>query len=57
MRYGFAWIERKKELNGYEAFSLEVPDHATARLVQRAPDVNLPRVLMQAQDEFFAADA
>jgi hypothetical protein len=55
LRYGFAWIERKRELNGYEAFSIEVPDHATARLLQRAPDVNLPRVLMQAQDEFFLA--
>jgi hypothetical protein len=56
VRYGFAWIERKRELNGYEAFSLEVPDHATARLLQRCPDVNLPRVLMEAQDQFFAAD-
>jgi hypothetical protein len=56
VRYGFAWIERKRELNGYEAFSIEVPDHATARLVQRAPDVNLPRVLMEAQGAFFQAD-
>jgi hypothetical protein len=56
VRYGFAWIERKRELNGYEAFSIEVPDHATARLVQRTPEVNLPRVLMEAQDQFFAAD-
>jgi hypothetical protein len=56
VRYGFCWIERKRELNGYEAFSLEVPDHATARLVQRCPDVNLARVLMEAQDQFFAAD-
>jgi hypothetical protein len=56
VRYGFAWIERKRELNGYEAFSIELPDHATARLVQRAPDVNLARVLMEAQDQFFAAD-
>jgi hypothetical protein len=53
IRYGVAWIERKRELNGYEAFSLEVPDHATARLMQRAPNVNLPRVLMEAQDQFF----
>jgi hypothetical protein len=36
--------------------SLEVPDHATARLLQRAPSVNLPRVLTEAQDQFFAAD-
>jgi hypothetical protein len=56
VRYGFAWIERKRELNGYEAFSIEVPDHATARLLQRCPDVNLPRVLMEAQDQLFAAD-
>jgi hypothetical protein len=56
VRYGFAWIERRRELNGYEAFSLELPDHATSRLVQRAFDVNLPRVLMEAQDQFFAAD-
>jgi hypothetical protein len=56
VRYGFAWIERRRELNGYEAFSIEVPDHATARLLQRAPDINLPRVLMEAQDQFFAAD-
>jgi hypothetical protein len=56
VRYGFAWIERKREFNRYEAFSLEVPDHATARLLQRAPDVNLTRVLMEAQDQFFAAD-
>jgi hypothetical protein len=56
LRYGFCWVERKRELNGYEAFSLECPDHATARLLQRAPDVNLPRVLMEAQDQFFAAD-
>jgi hypothetical protein len=56
VRYCFAWIERKRELNGYEAFTLEVPDHATARLLQRAPDINLPRVLMEAQDAFFAAD-
>jgi hypothetical protein len=56
VRYGFAWIERKRELHGYEAFSIELPDHATARLVQRAPDINLPRVLMEAQDQFFAAD-
>ena len=48
VRYGFAWIERKRELNGYEASSIEVPDHATARLLQRAPDVNLPQVLMEA---------
>jgi hypothetical protein len=57
VRYGFAWIQRRRELNGYEAFSIEVPDHATARLVQRFSDVNLPRVLMEAQDQFFAADA
>jgi hypothetical protein len=56
VRYGFAWIERKRELNGYEAFSIECPDHATARLMQRAPSINLPRVLMEAQDQFFAAD-
>jgi hypothetical protein len=56
VRYGFAWIERKRELNGYEAFSIEVPDHALARLIQRAPDINLPRVLMEASDQFFAAD-
>jgi hypothetical protein len=56
VRYGFAWIERKRELNGYEAFSIECPDHAAARLLQRAPEVNLPRVLMEAQDQFFAAD-
>jgi hypothetical protein len=56
VRYGFAWIERKRELSGYEAFSIEVLDHATARLLQRAPDINLPRVLTQAQDAFFAAD-
>jgi hypothetical protein len=56
VRYGFAWIERRMELNGYEAFSIEVPDHETARLMQRAPSVNLPRVLMEAQDQFFAAD-
>jgi hypothetical protein len=56
VRYGFAWIERKRELNGYEAFSIECPDHATARLLQRAPEVNLPRVLMEAQDQLFAAD-
>jgi hypothetical protein len=56
IRYGFAWIERKRELNGYEAFSIEVPDHATARLLHGAPTVNLPRVLMEAQDQFFAAD-
>jgi hypothetical protein len=56
IRYGFCWIERKRELNGYEAFSVEVPDHATARLIQRAPEINLPRVLMEAQDAFFAAD-
>jgi hypothetical protein len=46
-RYGFAWIERRLELNGYESFSLEVPDHATARLLQRAHSVNLPQVLME----------
>jgi hypothetical protein len=56
VRYGFAWIERRMELNGYEAFSIEVPDHATARLVQRAPNAKLPRVLMETQDQFFAAD-
>jgi hypothetical protein len=53
VRYGFAWIERRRELNGYEAFSLEVPDHATARLVQRAPNVNLPRPLSTALAEQF----
>jgi hypothetical protein len=31
-------------------------DHALARLMQRAPGINLPRVLMEAQDQFFAAD-
>jgi hypothetical protein len=56
IRYGFAWIERKLELYGYEAFSIEVPDHALARLIQRAPNINLPRVLMEAQDQLFAAD-
>jgi hypothetical protein len=56
IRYGFAGIERKRELNGYEAFSIEIPDHATARLMQRAPSINLPRVLIEAQDQFFAAD-
>jgi hypothetical protein len=56
LRYGFCWIERRRELNGYEAFSLERPDHATARLMQRAPNINLPQVLMEAQAQFFAAD-
>ena len=56
VRYGFAWIEHKLALYGYEAFSIEVPDHALARLMQRAPGINLPRVLEEAQDQFFAAD-
>lgn len=54
VRYGFAWIERRR-LSGYEAFSIECPDHATARLMQRCPDVNLPCVWLQAQDQLFAA--
>jgi hypothetical protein len=44
LRYDFAWIERRLELNGYEAFSAEIPDHATARLMQRAPNINLAQV-------------
>jgi hypothetical protein len=56
VRYGVAWLEHKR-LAAYTAFSIEACDHALARLMQRAPGVNLPRVLEQAQDQLFAADA
>jgi hypothetical protein len=45
VRYGLGW--GKRELVCYLAFSLEVPDHCLARLIQRAPGADLHEVLRQ----------
>jgi hypothetical protein len=55
VRYGLGW--GKRELACYLAFSLEVPDHCLARLIQRAPGADLHAVLRQAHRAYFEADA
>jgi hypothetical protein len=55
VRYGIGW--GKRTLVCYLAFSLEIPDHCLARMIQRAPRTDLHAALRQAHHWYFAADA
>jgi hypothetical protein len=55
-RFGMAW-ESKKQLVAFAAFGIEAPDHAVARLLQRAPGIDLAATLLAAQRRFFEADS
>jgi hypothetical protein len=57
VRYGLAWVVKKRELVGYEAFTLEAPDHALARMLQRAPGTDIREALHQAHHALFQASA
>ena len=41
----------------YEAFTLEAPDHALARMLQRAPGTDIREALHQAHHALFRASA
>jgi hypothetical protein len=55
VRYGLAWVVRKREVVGYEEFTLEAPDHALARMLQRSPGTDLKVALHQAHHAIFQA--
>jgi hypothetical protein len=55
VRYGVAWVVRKRELLGYTAFSLEIPDHCTGRMLQRSPGLDIRAALHQAHHALFQA--
>jgi hypothetical protein len=57
VRYGLAWVVRKRELTAYEAFTLEAPDHALARMLQRSPSTDIKVALHQAHHAMFKASA
>jgi hypothetical protein len=57
VRYGLAWVVRKRDLVAYEAFTLEAPDHALARMLQRAPGTDIKAALHQAHHHMFQASA
>jgi len=52
-----ALLDRQKEATAFKSWCLEVPDHASARKLQRAGmSCDLARALLQATDHFLAAD-
>jgi hypothetical protein len=51
------WVVKKRELTAYEAFTLEAPDHALARMLQRAPGTDIKVALHQAHHAMFKASA
>jgi hypothetical protein len=57
VRYGLAWVIKKRELVAYEAFTLEAPDHALARMLQRAPSTGIKQALHEAHHALFRASA
>jgi hypothetical protein len=57
VRYGLAWVVKKRDLVAYEAFTLEAPDRALARMLQRAPGTDIREALHQAHHALFRASA
>jgi hypothetical protein len=57
VRCGLAWVVRKRDLVAYEAFTLEAPDHALARMLQNAPGTDIREALHQAHHALFKASA
>jgi hypothetical protein len=57
VRYGLAWVVKKRHLAAYEAFTLEAPDHALARMLQRSPGTDIREALHQAHHHLFKASA
>jgi hypothetical protein len=55
--YAAAWPPTPKSIRVHSAWALEVPDHAAARLLQRAPEADLRAALFEAGLAFVAADA
>jgi hypothetical protein len=51
VRYGLGWV--KRQLVCFLAFSLEIPDHCLARMIQRAPRADLHAALRQAHHAFW----
>jgi hypothetical protein len=56
-RYGLLWVAKRRQLVGYLAFSIEAPDHALARMLQRSAGTDIRAALHQAHHALFAADA
>jgi hypothetical protein len=52
-----AWPPTPQCLQCHRAWALEVPDHAAARLLQRAPETDLRTALFEASLAFLSADA
>jgi hypothetical protein len=56
-RYGLSWVSKKRQLVGYLAFSIEAPDHALAKMLQRAVGTDIRQALHEAHHALFQADA
>jgi hypothetical protein len=56
-RYGLVWVRRKREFLGYQAFSLEIPDHCTGRMLQRSPGLDIRAALHEAHHALFQASS
>jgi len=52
-----AWPPAPKALQVHRAWAVEIPDHASGRLLQRDPQVDLRSALFEAGLNFLAADA
>jgi hypothetical protein len=46
----------RRTFTAYRACSVECPDHATARMLQRAPGTDITQALRQAHQAFLTAD-
>jgi hypothetical protein len=54
--YTLAWSSERLLTQFHSGWSLEAPDHAVGRLLQRVPGTNLSAALFQAGRAFLAAD-
>src|SRR5262249_53681349 len=51
------WIEPPDLISSYQSWLIEVPDHAAARVLERAPASDLRSCLFEAADAYASADA
>jgi hypothetical protein len=55
--YTAVWPPTRDTLRMHSGWAAEIPDHALARLLQRAPDADIRAALFAAANAFVAADA